>query len=97
VDRDREPEARDDTPDGVHKMRVGARRLRSSFDFKAVASEHAPQLMAGGAVVGFLVGFGFPRPLRRIMKFGIPIALVAAKIRSSRSSSRSEGHGWDEI
>lgn len=72
------------------------RRLRASLDFKAVASEHAPQLIAGGAVVGFLVGFGFPKKLRKMMKFGIPLALVAAKIRSSRSS-KSDGHGWNEI
>jgi hypothetical protein len=73
------------------------RRLRSSLDFKAVASEHAPQLLAGGAVLGFLVGFGFPKPLRKIMKFGIPLALVAAKIRSARAASHTEDHAWNEI
>ena len=73
------------------------RRLRTSLDIRAVASEHAPQLIVGGAVVGFLVGFGFPRPLRRIMKFGIPIALVAVKIRSSRSASRSDADGLNEF
>ena len=37
------------------------RRLRTTLDFKSQAAEHAPQLVAGGAVVGFLVGFGFPK------------------------------------
>jgi hypothetical protein len=86
--------ARDGVSDRIDEL---DRRLRSSLDFKAVASEHAPQLIAGGAVVGFLAGFGFPKPLRRIIQFGIPIALVAAKIRSSRSASKSAGKAGHEI
>jgi hypothetical protein len=62
------------------------RRLRTSFDIKAVAIEHAPQLVAGGAVMGFLAGFGFPKPLRRAISIGIPLALIAMKIRKSWAS-----------
>ena len=57
------------------------RRLRQTLDIQSVASEHAPQLMAGGAVVGFLVGFGFPKAMKMLLKVGVPIAVitVAAK------------------
>lgn len=62
------------------------RRLRTTLDFKAIASEHAPQLVAGGAVVGFLVGFGFPKAVKVLLKVGLPIAVitVAAKKYASR-------------
>ena len=57
------------------------RKLRAQLNLKAVAAEHAPQIAIGGAVVGFLVGFGFPKPLRRIIKFGVPLALIALKVK----------------
>jgi hypothetical protein len=58
-------------------------RLRTSFDIKSLATEHAPELVAGGAVLGFLVGFGFPKPLRRAISIGIPLALIAMKIKKA--------------
>ncbi|HKO02314.1 MAG TPA: hypothetical protein VJ032_11495, partial [Thermoanaerobaculia bacterium] len=48
------------------------RRLRSTLDVKSAASEHAPQIIAGGAAVGFLVGFGFPKVFKRIIQIGVP-------------------------
>ena len=36
------------------------RRIRKRLDIKSIASEHAPQLVAGGAVVGFLGPHLFP-------------------------------------
>ena len=62
------------------------RKLRTTFDLKAIAAEHAPQLAAGGAVVGFLVGFGFPKAVKTLLKVGLPIAIitVAAKYAASR-------------
>jgi hypothetical protein len=62
-------------------------RLRTQLDFKAAAREHAPQLVAGGAVIGFLVGFGFPKPLRRLIQIGVPLALIAYKVKQSRNGS----------
>jgi len=62
------------------------RRLRTTLDVNAFAREHAPQIIAGGAVVGFLVGFGFPSPLRKLIGIGIPLALAAMKIRKSRNN-----------
>ncbi len=60
------------------------RKLRTTLDFKSFASEHAPQLLAGGVVVGFLVGFGFPKPLRRVLQLGVPLALIAYKVKKAR-------------
>ena len=60
------------------------RKLRSSMNVQSFAADHVPQLMAGGAVVGFLAGFGFPKMLRRIVSRGVPLALVAMKVKKSR-------------
>ncbi len=57
------------------------RQLRRTLDVKSLAAKHAPQLVAGGAVVGFLVGFGLPRALKRIVQVGVPVALVAWKAK----------------
>ena len=57
------------------------RKLRTQLNVKNMAAEHAPQIVIGGAVVGFLIGFGVPKPLRRIIKFGLPLALVAVKAK----------------
>jgi hypothetical protein len=62
------------------------RKLRAQLNVKAVAAAHAPQIAIGGAVVGFLVGFGFPKPLRQILKFGVPLALIAVKIKKARDA-----------
>ena len=69
------------------------RRLRTQLDVKTFASEHAPQLIAGGAVVGFLVGFGFPKPLRRLLQFGVPVALIAYKVKKARDKASGNGSG----
>jgi hypothetical protein len=69
------------------------RRLRTQLDFKNFASEHAPQLIAGGAVAGFLVGFGFPKPLRRLIQFGVPVALIAYKVKQARDNASGNGSG----
>ena len=71
------------------------RRLRTSFDVKSIATEHAPQLVAGGAVIGFLAGFGFPKPLRRAISIGIPLALIAMMIKKSRDGERAAD--YDEV
>jgi hypothetical protein len=69
------------------------RRLRTTFDLQRAASEHAPQLAAGGAVVGFLVGFGFPKAVKLLLRIGIPIAMitVAAKKYVSRNGDEWTG------
>lgn len=67
------------------------RRLRTSLNFQAMASGHAPQLVAGGAVLGFLAGFGFPKALRRAISIGIPLALAAMQIRK-RIGANADGN-----
>ncbi len=62
------------------------RRLRKQLDVKAAAAEHAPQIIAGGAVVGFLVGFGFPKILKRAIQVGVPLALIVWKVKQSRAN-----------
>ncbi len=73
--------ARDGVGDRIDEL---DRRLRSSLDVKSAAAAHVPQIIAGGAVVGFLVGFGFPKVLRKAVSIGIPLALFAMKLRKSR-------------
>ena len=63
------------------------RQLRRSLDVTAIAAAHAPQLVAGGAVVGFLVGFGFPKVFKRILQIGVPVAVVAWKVKQMKDRS----------
>jgi hypothetical protein len=70
------------------------RKLRKTLDVQSFASAHAPQLAAGGAVVGFLVGFGFPGPLVRLVKLAMPLALLAYKMKKSRGNGA--GH-YEEV
>lgn len=73
------------------------RRLRTSFDITAFAKQHSTGLVTGGAVVGFLVGFGMPKLLRRTIGIGIPLALMAMKIRKSRLSGGDGASGDYQI
>lgn len=75
--------ARDGVGDRIDEL---DRRLRTTLDFKAMVREHAPQIVAGGAAIGFLVGFGFPKPLRRLIQVGIPVALIAWKVKQAAGS-----------
>ena len=70
---------------GVHIDELD-RKLRAQLNVKAIAAEHAPQLAIGGAVVGFLVAFGFPKPLRRIVQLGVPLAIIAMKVKKARDA-----------
>jgi hypothetical protein len=57
------------------------RKLRSTLDVKSFAKEHVNEIVTGGAVVGFLVGFGLPKVLRRIVQIGVPLAFVGWKVK----------------
>ncbi len=74
--------ARDGVSDHIDEL---DRTLRRSLDVNAMAAQHATGLVAGGAVVGFLAGFGFPKALRRAISIGIPLALMAMKVRKKMS------------
>jgi hypothetical protein len=62
------------------------RRLRSTLDIKSFAGEHANGIIAGGAVVGFLAGFGLPKTLRRIVQIGVPLAFIGWKVKQRMSA-----------
>jgi hypothetical protein len=67
------------------------RALRGSLDMKSVVREHAPQIVAGAAVVGFLVGYGFPKILKRALQVGVPLGLIAWKLKQSHDAEASAG------
>ena len=71
------------------------RKLRTTLDFQSIAAQNAPQLMAGGAAIGFLVGFGFPKLLRRMIAIGVPLALVAMKVQKSRAGANGSSRFAD--
>lgn len=73
--------ARDRVGDRIDEL---DRHIRRQLDVKSIASEYAPQLVAGGAVVGFLVGFGFPTVIKRVMQVAIPLGLLAFKVNRMR-------------
>jgi hypothetical protein len=73
-------------------------KLRTQLDIKTIARAHAPELIAGGAVVGFLVGFGLPKILKRVIQVGIPLALVAYKIKQSKDGANGNAAlGYSEM
>jgi len=75
--------ARDRVGDRIDEL---DRRLRKQLDIKTIAAEHAPQLVAGGAVVGLLVGFGFPKLFKRVIQIGIPVAVLAYSVKKAKAS-----------
>lgn len=62
-------------------------KLRDSFDLGSVASQYAPRIVGAGAAVGFLVGFGFPSIFRKVLKIGLPVALVGLAVMKARRAS----------
>jgi hypothetical protein len=60
------------------------RRIRKRLDVQSLASEHANELVVGGAVAGFLIGFGFPKVIKRVVQIAIPVTLFALKVKKMR-------------
>lgn len=65
------------------------RRLRSSLDVQRIAGEHAVQLMAAGAATGFLLGFGAPRLLTRLIALGVPV-FIAVQVARTKAAEAGE-------
>jgi hypothetical protein len=76
--------ARDGVGDRIDEL---DRHLRTNLDPSSLASTYAPQLIAGGAVLGIIVGFGIPKVFRKLLTWGVPLAIVAATIKNARERS----------
>ena len=63
-------------------------RLRNDFNPKTIARTYAPHLIAGGAVVGLVVGFGLPKVFRKLVTWGVPLAILAVTIKNARAADR---------
>ena len=77
--------ARDGVGDRIDEL---DRRLRDDFNPKTLARTYAPHLIAGGAVVGVIVGFGFPKVFRRLVTWGVPIGILAMTIKNAREANQ---------
>jgi len=64
------------------------RHVRTNLDPKVLASSYAPHLIAGGAVLGVVVGFGLPKVFRKLITWGVPIAIVAVTIKNAREHAQ---------
>ena len=62
------------------------RALRTNFNPKTLARAYAPHLIAGGAVLGLVVGFGLPKVFRKLVTWGVPIAILAVTIKNARDA-----------
>ena len=70
------------------------RHLRTSLDPKILASNYAPAIVAGGAALGVIVGFGMPKIMRRLITWGVPIAVLAVTIKKAREAEEEDVIGW---
>lgn len=73
--------ARDGVGDRIDEL---DQHLRSNFDPKTIARTYAPHLIAGGAVLGVVVGFALPRVFRKLITWGVPVAILAATVKKAR-------------
>lgn len=75
--------ARDGVGDRIDEL---DRRLRNDFDPKTLARTYAPHLIAGGAVIGLVVGLGLPKVFRKLVTWGVPIAIIAVTVKNARQA-----------
>ena len=78
--------AREGVSDGIDEL---DRRLRENLDVKKMAGENVPQLIAIGAGLGFLIGFGVPRMFVRAVQIGVPIALAVSIARKKLAAEET--------
>jgi hypothetical protein len=78
--------ARDGVGDSIDEL---DRHLRTNLDPRTLARTYAGPMIAGGAVLGVLVGFGLPKVLRRLVTWGVPIAILAAAVKSKKQKAES--------
>jgi hypothetical protein len=64
------------------------RHLRTNLDPKTLARTYAPHLIAGGAVLGIIVGFGLPKVFRKLVTWGVPLGIAAMTIKNARTNAQ---------
>ena len=62
--------------------------LRTNLDPRMLARSYAPHLIAGGAVLGVVVGFGLPKVFRKLVTWGVPLAILAVTIKNARDAQQ---------
>ncbi|MDQ3282376.1 MAG: hypothetical protein M3Q69_13325, partial [Acidobacteriota bacterium] len=67
------------------------RYLRENMNPTTLARTYAPHLIAGGAVLGVIVGFGLPKVLRKVVTWGVPVAILALTIKNARERDELVG------
>ncbi|HJQ35889.1 MAG TPA: hypothetical protein VKB93_01990 [Thermoanaerobaculia bacterium] len=77
--------ARDGVGDRIDEL---DHHLRENLNPTTLAKSYAPQIIAGGAVLGLIVGFGMPKILRRVVTWGVPIGILAVTIKNARDGDR---------
>lgn len=75
--------ARDGVGDRIDEL---DRHLRTNLDPGTLARTYAPHLIAGGAVLGLIVGFGLPKVFRKAVTWGVPIGILAMTIKNARDA-----------
>ena len=68
------------------------RHVRTNLDPKTLVRSYAPHLIAGGAVLGVVVGFGLPKVLRKLVTWGVPLGILAMTIKNARDSHYDTQH-----
>lgn len=77
--------ARDGVGDRIDEL---DQHLRTTLDPKTLARSYAPHLIAGGAVLGVVVGFGLPKVFRKLVTWGVPLAILAVTIKNAREAQQ---------
>lgn len=62
--------------------------LRTTLDPKMLVRSYAPHLIAGGAVLGVIVGFGLPKVFRKLVTWGVPIGILVMTIKNAREAQQ---------
>lgn len=66
------------------------RHLRTNLDPGTLARTYAPHLIAGGAVLGIVIGFGLPKVFRRMVTWGVPLGILAMTIKNARAGDQQQ-------
>lgn len=77
--------ARDGVGDRIDEL---DRHVRENLNPKTIASTYAPAIIGGGAVLGLIVGFGLPKVFRKLITWGVPLAIIAVTVKNAREADQ---------